>query len=68
LADILYFEILLFVILTVRLEKDSKLPREWKMLHGWRTLSNFEASKPYEDPVDIKAWIFMFTAEYLEDD
>ena len=28
----------------------------------------FEAGKPHEDPVDIEAWIFVFIAEYLEDD
>ena len=27
----------------------------------------FEAGKPHEDPVDIKAWIFVVGAEYLED-
>jgi hypothetical protein len=26
-----------------------------------------EAGKPHEDPVDIDAWIFVLTAEYLEE-
>jgi hypothetical protein len=27
----------------------------------------FEAGRPHEDAVDIAGWIFMLTAEYLED-
>jgi hypothetical protein len=27
----------------------------------------FETGKPHEDPVDIDAWIFVLTTEYLED-